>query len=326
MRQYIALIHKDAGSDYGVSFPDLPGCVTAGLDLDDARAMAEEALALHLAGMAEDEEPIPEPSSLEAVMADRENRDAVAILVKAPPATAKAVRVNMTIPEDELEQIDKFAVEQAIPAPASFCMRRKKRSARQKPRGEPGSAASGKAYEARLTSACARPRAAPDKARAEGARAHERSGSSSHHRHRQRRRVPLVLSRRETPGGSAFGRSRARSWCAGGPISSIRRSPKAGSTAPSTWRKSSARAAGCNPRTTISRGSAPRLACPSPSTRSSARPTPSTPIVSFAGRRRPAFRREVADRLFKAYFVEGRDIGDRNVLVEIAERMRPRRQ
>jgi predicted RNase H-like HicB family nuclease len=48
MRQYIALIHKDAGSDYGVSFPDLPGCVTAGLDLDDARRMAEEALALHL--------------------------------------------------------------------------------------------------------------------------------------------------------------------------------------------------------------------------------------------------------------------------------------
>jgi predicted RNase H-like HicB family nuclease len=112
MRQYIALIHKDPDSDYGVSFPDLPGCVTAGLDLDDARSMAEEALALHLAGMAEDEEPVPEPSSLEAVMADRESRDAVAMLVKAPQATSKAVRVNLTIPEDELGQIDKFAAEQ----------------------------------------------------------------------------------------------------------------------------------------------------------------------------------------------------------------------
>jgi predicted RNase H-like HicB family nuclease len=114
MRQYIALIHKDPESDYGVSFPDLPGCVTAGVDLDDARRMAEEALALHLAGMAEDDEPIPEPSLLEAVMADRENRDAVAILVKAPPATAKAVRVNMTVPEDELERIDKFAAEHGM--------------------------------------------------------------------------------------------------------------------------------------------------------------------------------------------------------------------
>ena len=47
-------------------------------------------------------------------MAERENRDAVAILVKAPPATAKAVRVNMTLPEDELELIDKFAAEQGM--------------------------------------------------------------------------------------------------------------------------------------------------------------------------------------------------------------------
>lgn len=106
MSSYIALIHKDADSDYGVSFPDLPGCVTAGTDLDDARAMAAEALALHLAGMAEDGDAIPEPSSLEAVMADPENRDGVAILVQAPARTRKIVRVNVTFPEDELAAID----------------------------------------------------------------------------------------------------------------------------------------------------------------------------------------------------------------------------
>jgi predicted RNase H-like HicB family nuclease len=27
MRYYIGLIHKDANSDYGVSFPDFPGCI-----------------------------------------------------------------------------------------------------------------------------------------------------------------------------------------------------------------------------------------------------------------------------------------------------------
>ena len=69
MRQFIALIHKDAGSDFGVSFPDLPGCVTAGATLDEARDMAAEALAFHLEGMAEDGDAIPEPSSLEVVMA-----------------------------------------------------------------------------------------------------------------------------------------------------------------------------------------------------------------------------------------------------------------
>jgi predicted RNase H-like HicB family nuclease len=44
MRYYIAVIHKDADSDFGVSFPDLPGCITAGRTLDEARVMAAEAL------------------------------------------------------------------------------------------------------------------------------------------------------------------------------------------------------------------------------------------------------------------------------------------
>ena len=86
MRQYIALIHKGPGSDYGVSFPDLPGLATAGVDLDEARAMAAKALALHLEGLTDEGEPIPEPSSLESIMAVRENRDAVAILIPAPEA------------------------------------------------------------------------------------------------------------------------------------------------------------------------------------------------------------------------------------------------
>ncbi|WP_425993879.1 type II toxin-antitoxin system HicB family antitoxin [Caulobacter sp. DWR1-3-2b1] len=108
MVQYIALIHKEAASDYGVSFPDLPGCVTAGSTLDEARAMAEEALALHLEGMAQDGEPIPEPSSLEAVMTDPVNRDGVAILVMAE-TKAKIVRVNITLPDDTLREIDRYA-------------------------------------------------------------------------------------------------------------------------------------------------------------------------------------------------------------------------
>ena len=114
MRPYIALIHKDANSDYGVSFPDLPGCVTAGTTLDDARAMAEEALALHLEGMAEDGEAIPEPSALEAIMAERENRDAVAILIEAPKIASKSVRINITLPSDVLDEIDRYAEAQGL--------------------------------------------------------------------------------------------------------------------------------------------------------------------------------------------------------------------
>ncbi|MEO3434243.1 type II toxin-antitoxin system HicB family antitoxin [Inquilinus sp. CAU 1745] len=78
MTHYIAIIHKDADSDFGVSFPDFPGCVTAGSTLDEARAMAEEALAFHIEGMAEDGETIPAPSNLEIIMTSADFRDGVA--------------------------------------------------------------------------------------------------------------------------------------------------------------------------------------------------------------------------------------------------------
>jgi predicted RNase H-like HicB family nuclease len=109
MRHYIALIHKDADSDYGVSFPDLPGVITAGSTLDEARTMAVEALALHIEGLVADGEAIPEPSSLEEIMAIAENKDGVAVLIQAPAEEVKSVRVNVTLPADVLGEIDRYA-------------------------------------------------------------------------------------------------------------------------------------------------------------------------------------------------------------------------
>ncbi len=109
MSAYLALIHKEAGSDYGVSFPDFPGCVTAGSTLDEARANAAEALLFHIEGMVEDGEALPAPSALETVMRKRHNRDAVAFLVDVPARPAKTARVNITLPEDVLRDIDAFA-------------------------------------------------------------------------------------------------------------------------------------------------------------------------------------------------------------------------
>lgn len=109
MRYYIALIHKDHDSDYGVSFPDLPGVITAGSDLDEARKMAAEALAFHLEGMAEDGEAVPEPSSLEEIMSAKENTAGVAVLIEAPATEVKSMRINITMPADVLDQIDQYA-------------------------------------------------------------------------------------------------------------------------------------------------------------------------------------------------------------------------
>ena len=109
MSSYIALMRKEEGSDFGVDFPDFPGCVTAGKNLEDARRMAEEALRFHAEGLLEDGESLPEPSNLETVTSDPANQDAVAFLVSLPPSVAKTVRVNISVPEPALRRIDDYA-------------------------------------------------------------------------------------------------------------------------------------------------------------------------------------------------------------------------
>lgn len=102
---YIAILHKDPDSCYGVSFPDFPGCISAGATLDEARSMAAEALALALDEMREDGEPPPPPSSLDKVMRNPDFRDGVAFLVSADVPERK-VRVNITMTTRDLRAID----------------------------------------------------------------------------------------------------------------------------------------------------------------------------------------------------------------------------
>lgn len=92
MGHYVGLIYKDTDSDFGVSFPDLPGVITAGLTFDEAL----DTLALHLEGLAEDGDASPEPSSLEQIMSDPDNRSKVAILVSVKDDRPKVIRGHVT--------------------------------------------------------------------------------------------------------------------------------------------------------------------------------------------------------------------------------------
>src|SRR5260370_20825014 len=105
---YIAYLHKDPKSDFGVSFPDFPGCITAGKTLEEAHRMAAEALTLHIAGMMEDGEAIPEPSTLDALANDRARKHPVAFLVHVQPAE-KTVRINITARERQFLAIQPLA-------------------------------------------------------------------------------------------------------------------------------------------------------------------------------------------------------------------------
>ena len=108
MVKYPAVIHKDPDSAYGVSFPDFPGCISAGDTPEEALSMAEEALQLHVDGMVEDGEEIAAPSAIETTYADLAGEHAVVALVPVRlPAPTK--RVNISMDSALLEAIDDAA-------------------------------------------------------------------------------------------------------------------------------------------------------------------------------------------------------------------------
>lgn len=60
MLRYTVLIHRDQDvPGYSVIVPELPGCFSQGITLDEAMANAKEAIECHLEAMAEDGEELP---------------------------------------------------------------------------------------------------------------------------------------------------------------------------------------------------------------------------------------------------------------------------
>lgn len=107
---YPAFIHQDPDrSGYGVTFPDFPGCVSDGDTLEDARAMAEEALGFHIEGMRKDGEAIPDPSTLDEIAAEAGAPDIKAIIAVPAEVKTEAVRINIILPKSLLGEIDRHA-------------------------------------------------------------------------------------------------------------------------------------------------------------------------------------------------------------------------
>jgi predicted RNase H-like HicB family nuclease len=71
MTHYVAIV-EDAGADkaIGIWFPDLPGCFSAGDDIDEALRHAHEALALYAEAEAREGRDLPRPRSISALKAD----------------------------------------------------------------------------------------------------------------------------------------------------------------------------------------------------------------------------------------------------------------
>jgi len=110
VKSYPAILEKTRGG-YSVFFPDLPGAVSAGKNYEQAIKNAEESLSLHIYGMLQDEDPLPEPTHMAIIVKQREADELVALIepdifaIKARQED-KATRINITLPRTLLEAID----------------------------------------------------------------------------------------------------------------------------------------------------------------------------------------------------------------------------
>lgn len=110
-RLYPAVIEK-GGDGYGVTFPDLPGCTSAGDTLEHAFVNAHEALAGHIDVSLEYGEQPPNASPVEKVAADPENQSA-AIMLIGVTVPSRDQRIELAIDEGLLEEIDALGADRS---------------------------------------------------------------------------------------------------------------------------------------------------------------------------------------------------------------------
>ncbi len=107
---YIALLHQaKKKSEYGVMFPDFPGCFFAGKNMDIALEKAREGLLFHIEGMQEDGEVLPKPTSLEKVMKNIDEKGVIPAAIKIIVPRGKLKRLNITMDVGLINEIDQAA-------------------------------------------------------------------------------------------------------------------------------------------------------------------------------------------------------------------------
>lgn len=111
-RFYMAVLSPGEGRGWSVVFPDLPGCVTVGETVEEAQASAIEALCLHVEGLLEDGEVLPEAAPVHAELpewlAGEDLSRAIRVLVPVE-IDSTVVRVNVTMESGLVARLDRVA-------------------------------------------------------------------------------------------------------------------------------------------------------------------------------------------------------------------------
>lgn len=98
----------DAKHAHGVTFPDFPGCFAAADEWEDLPRAVQEAAEAHFV---DGDENVPQPTPLEQLASDPEYQGGVWMLfdIDISRINSKAVRLNISLPERLVQQIDAVA-------------------------------------------------------------------------------------------------------------------------------------------------------------------------------------------------------------------------
>ncbi len=110
MKYPIAIEAGHANTAWGVVVPDLPGCFSAGDSLDEAYAMAREAIELWINTALDDGQPIPKAKPMEHHMTDPEFKGWAwgVVEVNMDDLSDTVERINISVPRRVLRQIDQY--------------------------------------------------------------------------------------------------------------------------------------------------------------------------------------------------------------------------
>jgi len=109
--RFTVVLHTDDSGHYGVTVPDLPGCFSAGSDIDDALASVQEAIDMHAETLIDDGHDVPARSPIALHQANPDYAGGVWAVVDVPVEKyfGPAEKVNITLPKLLLRRIDDYA-------------------------------------------------------------------------------------------------------------------------------------------------------------------------------------------------------------------------
>jgi predicted RNase H-like HicB family nuclease len=119
MKQYVAVVEKDPDSAFGIWFPDVEGCFSAGDTLEEAVSNAAAALRQHVEALESAGRAVPTARQMDDVLRDKDVRTAIkggAVMIAVPLLSdaGRTVRINVSLDKGLVDQIDNAASKRGL--------------------------------------------------------------------------------------------------------------------------------------------------------------------------------------------------------------------